>query len=144
MTINPNSKIPAIVDPDGPNEQPISLFESGAILFYLTSKTGKFLPTGERGKYEAMQWLMFKMGVVEPIFGQTHHFLRFTPEKISYAIKRYSTKTARLYTVLDKPLAEVEHLAGDYSIAKMATFPWVGRHEWQAIDLADFSAVRRW
>ena len=144
MVINPNSKIPAIVDSEGPDGWPITLFESGAILLYLAAKTGKFLPACDRGKYEAMQWLMFQMGGVGPMFGQTHHFLRFAPEPQPYAIKRYRTETARLYAVLDKRLGEAEYLASEYSIADMATFPWVARHEWQKIDLADYPRVRRW
>jgi GST-like protein len=144
VAINPNSKIPAIVDPDGPDGQPITLFESGAILFYLAAKTGKFLPAADRGKYEAVQWLMFQMGGVGPMFGQAHHFLRFAPEPVPYAIKRYSTETARLYGVLDKRLGDAEYLAGEYTIADIATFPWVARHEWQQIDLADYPQVRRW
>ncbi len=144
VVINPNSKIPAIVDSEGPDGKPIRLFESGAILLYLAAKTGKFLPASERGKYEALQWLMFQMGGVGPMFGQTHHFLRFAPEPIAYAIKRYSAETARLYGVLDKRLGEASYLAGGYSIADVATFPWVARHEWQKIDLADYPNVRRW
>ena len=144
VAINPNSKIPAIVDPDGPDGKPITLFESGAILLYLAGKTGRFLPTSDRGKYEALQWLMFQMGGVGPMFGQTHHFLRFAPAQLPYAIKRYSTETARLYGVLDRRLGEAAYLAGEYSIADMATYPWVARHEWQKIDLADYPSVRRW
>ncbi len=144
VAINPNSKIPAIVDPDGPDGKPIRLFESGAILLYLAAKTGRFLPASDRGKYEALQWLMFQMGGVGPMFGQTHHFLRYAPEPVAYAIKRYSTETARLYSVLDKRLGEANYLAEGYSIADMATFPWVARHEWQKIDLADYPNVRRW
>ncbi|MEI7429432.1 MAG: glutathione binding-like protein [Betaproteobacteria bacterium] len=144
LTINPNSKIPAIVDSDGPDGEPITLFESGAILLYLAAKTGKFLPASDRGKYQTMQWLMFQMGGIGPMFGQTHHFLRFAPEPVPYAIKRYSAETARLYGVLDKRLGEAEYLAGEYTIADMATYPWVARHEWQGIDLADYPNVRRW
>ncbi|MBK7422808.1 MAG: glutathione S-transferase N-terminal domain-containing protein [Propionivibrio sp.] len=144
VAINPNSKIPAIVDPDGPDGKPITLFESGAILLYLAGKTGRFLPTSDRGKYEALQWLMFQMGGVGPMFGQTHHFLRFAPEPLPYAIKRYSTETARLYGVLDRRLSEAPYLAVEYSIADMATYPWVARHEWQKIDLADYPNVQRW
>src|SRR5664279_5431705 len=102
------------------------------------------LPRGERGKYEALQWLMFQMGGVGPMFGQAHHFLRFAPEPLPYAIKRYSAETARLYGVLDKRLAAAEYLAGEYSIADIATFPWVARHEWQKIALADYPNVARW
>jgi len=144
VAINPNSKIPAIVDSEGPDGWPITLFESGAILLYLAAKTGKFLPAFDRGKYEALQWLMFQMGGVGPMFGQTHHFLRFAPEPLPYAIKRYSTETARLYGVLNKRLGEADYLAGEYSIADMATFPWVARHEWQKIDLAAYPHVHRW
>ncbi len=144
VAINPNSKIPAMVDPEGPDGWPMTLFESGAILLYLAGKTGRFLPVCERGKYEATQWLMFQMGGVGPMFGQTHHFLRFAPEPLPYAIKRYRTETARLYGVLDKRLGEADFLAGEYSIADMATFPWVARHEWQKIDLADYPNVQRW
>ena len=144
IALNPNSKIPAIIDTEGPEGQPISLFESGAILVYLAGKTGKFLPADDRGKYEALQWLMFQMGGVGPMLGQTHHFLRFAPEQVPYAIERYSTEAARLYGVLDKRLGEVDYLAGEYSIADMATFPWVARHVWQKIELADFPNVRRW
>ena len=144
VAINPNSKIPAIVDPDGPDGKPITLFESGAILIYLAAKTGRFLPTSDRGKYEALQWLMFQMGGVGPMFGQTHHFLRFAPAPLPYAIKRYRTETARLYGVLDRRLGEAAYLAAEYSIADMATYPWVARHEWQKIDLADYPNVRRW
>jgi len=144
VAINPNSKIPAIVDSDGPDGKPITLFESGANLLYLAGKTGRLLPTSDRGKYEALQWLMFQMGGVGPMFGQTHHFLRFAPEPLPYAIKRYSTETARLYGVLDQRLGEVAYLADEYSIADMATYPWVARHEWQKIDLADYPNVRRW
>ena len=132
------------VDSEGPDGWPISLFESGAILLYLAAKSGKFLPAHDRGKYEVMQWLMFQMGGIGPMFGQTHHFLRFAPEPLPYAIKRYSTETARLYAVLDKRLGDAEYLASEYSIADMATFPWVARHEWQKIDLADYPHVRRW
>lgn len=144
VAINPNSKIPAIVDPEGPDGGPITLIESGAILLYLAAKSGQFLPSTDRGKYEALQWLMLQMGGIGPMFGQTHHFLRYAPQQIPYAIKRYTTETARLYGVLDKRLQEKEYLAGEYTIADMATFPWVARHEWQQIELADYPHVRRW
>lgn len=144
VAINPNSKIPAIVDPEGPDGGPITLIESGAILLYLAAKSGQFLPSTDRGKYEALQWLMLQMGGIGPMLGQTHHFLRYAPQQIPYAIKRYTTETARLYGVLDKRLQEKEYLAGEYTIADMATFPWVARHEWQQIDLADYPHVRRW
>src|SRR5919202_3246064 len=144
VAINPNSKIPAIVDEDGPDGKPIAVFESGAILIYLAEKTGKFLPKEPRGRTVAIEWLMFQMGGVGPMFGQAHHFRRFAPEQIPYAIERYTKETARLYGVLDKRLAEAEYLAGEYGIADMATYPWAARHEWQGVSLGDFPNVRRW
>ncbi len=142
--INPNSKIPAIVDDDGPGGQPLTLFESGAILIYLAEKTGRFLPADPVGRAHTLQWLMFQMGGIGPMFGQTHHFRKFAPEPVPYAIERYSRETRRLYGVLDARLAEVEYLAGNYSIADIATYPWVARHEWQGIDLDHFPQVARW
>ena len=145
VAINPNSKIPAIVDSAGPDGKPISLFESGAILLYLAGKTGKFLPASVRGKYEALQWLMFQMGGVGPMIGQAHHFLRAAPEKVPYGIERYSKETRRLYGVLDRRLAGAAFLAaGKYGIADMATFPWIARHEWHQVDLTEFPNVKRW
>jgi GST-like protein len=144
VAINPNSKIPAIVDSDGPDGEPIALMESGAILLYLAGKTGKLLPSSVRGRYEALQWLMFQMGGVGPMFGQAHHFLRAAKEPVPYAIERYTTETRRLYGVLDRHLAGHEHLAGEYSIADIATFPWVARHEWHQTRLEDFAHVKRW
>lgn len=144
VRINPNSKIPALVDGEGPDGKPLTVFESGAILIYLAEKTGRFMPADRRGRTETIQWLMFQMGGVGPMFGQTHHFLRFAPEKVPYAIERYSKETQRLYGVLDRRLAEAPYLAGDYSIADMATYPWVARHEWHPITLADFAHVKRW
>ena len=144
LKINPNGKIPSIVDSDGPDGSPLAMMESGAILIYLAGKTGRFLPRSVRGKYVALQWLMFQMGGVGPMFGQAHHFRKFAPEPVPYAIERYSKEAQRLYGVLDKRLGEAEHLAGDYSIADMATCPWVARHEWQGVDLAAFANVKRW
>jgi len=144
VAINPNSKIPAIVDQDGPDGQPFSVFESGAILIYLAEKTGKLLPTAIRPRSVVLQWLMFQMGGVGPMFGQNHHFRRFAPEKIAYGIERYGKETERLYGVMDKRLGEAGHLAGDYSIADIATYPWVSRHDYQEIDLAKFPNVKRW
>ncbi|MGE0095550.1 MAG: glutathione S-transferase N-terminal domain-containing protein [Alphaproteobacteria bacterium] len=144
LAINPNGKIPSIVDPDGPDGKPISVFESGAILIYLAEKTGKLLPKDARGRSVAIQWLMFQMGGVGPMFGQAHHFRRFAPEKIPYAIDRYTNETKRLYGVLDRRLEDAEFLAGDYSIADIATYPWVARHEWQGASLVEFSSVKRW
>ncbi len=144
VAINPNSKIPAIVDPEGPEGKPFTLFESGAILVYLAGKTGKFLPALVTGKYIALQWLMFQMGGIGPIFGQVHHFLRAAKEKVPYAIERFSKENRRLYGVLDARLGEVPFLAGEYSIADIATYPWVLRHEWQQVDLAEYPNVKRW
>ena len=144
VAINPNSKIPAIVDGDGPGGTPFRVFESGAILIYLAEKTGKLLAREARARSEALQWLMFQMGGVGPMFGQVHHFLRAAPEPVPYAIERYTKETRRLYGVLDKQLGEASFLAGEYSIADIATFPWVARHEWQKVELGDFPHVARW
>ena len=144
LAINPNNRIPAIVDAEGPEGKPLPLFESGAILVYLAGKTGRFLPESTTGKYIALQWLMFQMGGVGPMFGQAHHFLRAAPEQVPYGIKRYTDEARRLYGVLDKRLGEAPFLAGEYSIADMATFPWVARHEWHKVALADFPNVKRW
>jgi len=145
LAINPNGKIPAIVDPQGPDGRPISLMESGAILVYLSGKTGKFLPDSPRGKYDALQWLMFQMGGVGPMFGQAHHFIRSAKEQVPYGIARYSNETRRLYGVLDKHLASHEYLAaGEYTIADIATYPWIARFEWHKVDLNDFPNVKRW
>ncbi len=145
LKISPNNKIPAIVDHEGLDGEPWPMFESGAILMYLAEKTGRFMPTEPRRYSEVMQWLMFQMGNVGPFFGQAHHFRRFAPEKLPYAIERYTNETRRLYGVMDKRLADREHLAGDdYTIADIATFPWAARHEWQGVDLAEFANVKRW
>jgi len=144
LKINPNGKIPAIVDPDGPEGAPISLMESGAILVYLAEKSGKFLPRTGGARYKTLEWLMFQMGGVGPMFGQVHHFLRAAKEKVPYGIERYSKEKDRLYGVLDKRLGEQAYLAGEYSIADMATYPWVSRHEWHNTDLNDFPGVKRW
>ncbi len=144
VALNPNSKIPAIVDPEGPGGKPLPLFESGAILIYLAEKTGKLLPTDPAARYTVLQWLMFQMGGVGPMFGQVHHFLRAAPEPVPYAIERYGKETRRLYGVLDAHLGKYDYLAGDYSIADIATFPWVARHEWHKVALGDFPKVERW
>jgi GSH-dependent disulfide-bond oxidoreductase len=145
LAISPNNKIPALVDSDGPGGRPIALFESGAILIYLADKSGKLLPADPRGRHEALQWLMMQMGSVGPMLGQAHHFLRFAPEDVPYAKKRYAAETRRIYGVLDGRLAQHEWLAADeYSIADIATFPWIARHEWQQVALADFPNVKRW
>ncbi len=145
LAISPNNKIPAIVDPDGPDGQPIAVFETGAILIYLADKTGKYLPKEPRANYDVMQWLMFQMGGVGPMMGQAHHFRRFAPEQIPYAVDRYTNETARLYGVIDKQLADHDWLAADqYTIADIATFPWIARHEWQGQKLEDFPNLKRW
>jgi GST-like protein len=144
LRISPNNKIPAIVDSEGPDGKPISLFESGAILIYLAGKTGKLLPADVRGKYVALQWLMFQMGSVGPMFGQAHHFRIYAPEKIQYAIDRYTNETRRLYGVMDKRLAEAPYFAGEYSIADIAIYPWTRSHANQGVDLAEYPNVRRW
>jgi GST-like protein len=144
LKINPNGKIPSIVDPEGPDGKPIAMMESGAILIYLAGKTGKLFPQADRAKYEALQWLMFQMGGVGPMFGQTHHFLRAAKEPVPYAIDRYMKETRRLYGVLNERLKDHEYLADSYSIADIATFPWVARYEWHKTDLNEFPAVKRW
>jgi GST-like protein len=143
--INPNGKIPTIVDQDGPGGGPFAVFESGAILIYLAEKTGKFLSAEPRRRSQAIQWLMFQVGGLGPMLGQAQHFRRFAPKPLAYAIERYSKEAARLYAVLDKRLGGDEFLAaGDYSIADIAAYPWVARHEWQGVSLADHPNVRRW
>jgi len=145
LAVSPNNKIPAIVDPDGPGGAPLALFESGAILIYLAEKTGCFLAAEGVARHRAIEWLMFQMGGVGPMFGQAHHFRRFAPEKVPYAIARYSDETRRLYRVLDTRLGEGPHLAGaDYTVADIATYPWVARHQWQGVALAEFPNVERW
>ncbi len=145
LALNPNNKIPAIVDEHGPDGEPVTVFESGAILLYLADKTGSLMPTKARERLEAMQWLMLQMGSVGPMLGQAHHFLRFAPDIIPYAIERYSKEAARLYSVLNTRLRGRDWLVGSaYSIADIATFPWIARHEWQGIDLARYPEVKRW
>ena len=144
LKINPNGKIPSIVDPEGQDGKPIAMMESGAILIYLARKSGKLFPPPGRSMYEVLQWLMFQMGGVGPMFGQTHHFLRAAKEPVPYAIERYSKETRRLYSVLNERLKDREYLADGYSIADIATYPWVARHEWHKTDLNDFPHVKRW
>ena len=145
LKISPNNKIPAIVDQDGPDGKPISLLESGAILLYLAGKTGKFIPEDVRGKYDVLQWLMFQMGGVGPMLGQAHHFRIYAPEKIEYAINRYSNEAKRLYGVIDKRLSESKYLGGaDYSIADIATWPWLRSWKNQGIELSDYPKLQRW
>lgn len=145
VAINPNSKIPAIVDSDGPDGKPINVFESGAILIYLAEKFGKFLPKDVRGRSVTLQWLMFQMGGFGPMLGQAHHFMKFAPVKVEYGIERYGKEAKRLYGVLDRHLAANAYLAGDeYTIADMATYPWAARHEFHQVDLSAFPNVKRW
>ena len=145
LAISPNNRIPAITDPDGPDGEPISLFESGAILLYLAGKTGRFLPRSTRGKYQALQWLMFQMASVGPMLGQTHHFRAYAPEKVEYAINRFSNEARRLYGVMDKQLATNDYIAGkEYTIADMAVWPWLRSHERQGVDLGEFPNVKAW
>jgi len=146
LKIAPNNRIPAIIDNDPVDgSEPLSLFESGAILLYLAEKTGQFIPHDLRGRQQALQWLFWQMGGLGPMAGQNHHFNRFAPEKIPYAIKRYVDETARLYGVLNKHLADRPFVAGnDYSIADMAIYPWIVSHKWQMQNLDDFPALKGW
>ena len=143
LKISPNNKMPAIVDPDGPDGEPISVFESGAILIYLADKTGKLLPREPRARYQVLEWLMFQMGTVGPMLGQVHHFRRYAPEKLDYAINRYTNEAGRIYRVIDERVAERDYLAGDYSIADIATWPWIlGERQGQNYD--DYPNLKRW
>jgi GST-like protein len=144
LRINPNNKIPAIVDRDGPGGRPFALFESGAILQYLAEQTGRFLPRDTRGRYTVIQWLTFQVANVGPMFGQCGHFLGYAPRKIQYAIDRYRNETLRLYSVINQRLASEEYLAGEYSIADIATWPWVRVRWLHKIDLDEFPHVKRW
>lgn len=143
LSINPNNKIPSIIDSDGPGGKPFPLFESGAILMYLAEKSGKLSPTDMRQRYTVIQWLMFQMGGVGPMFGQANYFFRLE-EKVPYAIERYHKEALRLYSVLEKALGQNEYLAGKYSIADIATYPWVWRHEMHHVKLEEFPNVKGW
>ena len=145
LAISPNNKIPALVDPNGPDGKPIALFESGAILLYLAAKTGKFLPKTDRLKFQVLQWLMFQMGGVGPMLGQTHHFRLYAPEKIEYAINRYSNEAKRLYGVMDKQLSTSKFMAcNQYTVADIAIYPWLRNWANQGIDFADYPHLKRW
>jgi GST-like protein len=145
LKISPNNKIPALVDPQGPDGKPISVFESGAILVYLASKTGLFMPRSDRDKFNVLQWLMFQMGGFGPMLGQTHHFRIYAPEKIQYAIDRYTNETRRRYGVIDKQLAKTAYIAGkQYTIADIAIFPWTRSWKNQGLTLEEFPHVQRW
>jgi GST-like protein len=145
LAISPNNKIPAITDPQGPGGKPISLFESGAILLYLAGKTGRFMPTDVAAKYDVLQWLMFQMGGVGPMLGQAHHFRIYAPEKIAYAVDRYTNEAQRLYGVMNKRLAKSKYLGGaEYSIADIAVFPWLRSWKNQGINWNDFPHLKGW
>ena len=146
LAITPNHRIPAIVDHDGPGGKAVEIFESGAILIYLSEKTGgKLIPTDPAGRYACLQWLMFQMGGVGPMFGQYNHFANYATDKIPYAIERYTNEVIRLHRVLDKRLSQAAYLAGDqYSMADIATFPWVRNPDRRNINLSDYPNVQRW
>lgn len=145
LRISPNNKIPALVDPQGPDGQPISLFESGAILLYLAAKYGRLLPASDRDKFEVLQWLMFQMGGVGPMLGQAHHFRVYAPEPIDYAIARYTQEAQRLYGVMNTRLQRSPWLGGNqYSVADVAVYPWLRSWQNQGIDWADYPALKAW
>ena len=145
LAISPNNKIPALVDPQGPDGAPIHLFESGAILLYLASKTGRFLPEDVRGRFETLEWLMFQMGGVGPMLGQAHHFRIYAPQKVDYAIERYTNEAKRLYGVMDRRLAKTTYIAGpQYTIADIAIFPWLRSWKNQGIEWNDFPHLKGW
>jgi len=145
LKISPNNKIPAIIDHDGPGGEPVSLFESGAILLYLAEKTGELMPADPRARLETLEWLMFQMGGLGPMLGQAHHFRQYAPESIDYAIDRYTNEASRLYGVLDRRLADHEWLAGEmYTIADIACFPWIRPYENQGQSLGDYPHLKRW
>jgi GSH-dependent disulfide-bond oxidoreductase len=145
LKIAPNNRMPAIIDRDPPDGgEPISVFESGAILQYLAEKTGKFLPQDLRHRKIVMEWLFWQMGGLGPMLGQNHHFVQYAPEKIPYAIDRYVKETARLYGVVDRQLADKDYIAGEYSIADMACYPWICGHQKQQQNIADFPNLHRW
>jgi GST-like protein len=140
LKISPNNRIPAIVDRDNG----FSLMESGAILLYLGEKTGKLLPTDKLKRFRVTEWLMWQMGGIGPMLGQVHHFVKYNKGKAPYAEERYLKEAQRLYGVLDKQLKDHEYMAGDYSVADIATWPWISRYDWQTIDLAQYPNVKRW
>ena len=144
LKISPNNRMPAIVDPDGPGGQPLSVFESGAILQYLGRKSGKFYPQEERARVAVEEWLFWQVGGLGPMAGQAHHFRQYAPEKIDYAYDRYTNEVHRLYGVMNKRLGEVDYLGGDYSIADMACIGWIVPHANQGQDLEEFPNLKRW
>jgi GST-like protein len=143
LAMNPNGKMPVIVDHDAKGGA-LTLFESGAILQYLAEKTGKFMPADLHGRYRVLQWVYWQVGALGPMAGQAHHFLKYSPQRVEYAMHRFKTEVARIYKVMDTQLGQTEYLAGDYSIADIACWPWVFRYDWQGQDLKDFPHVKRW
>ncbi len=144
LRISPNNRMPAIIDHDGPDGKPIAIFESGAILMYLAEKTGKLMPSDTRGKYKVMQWLMFQMANVGPMLGQAHYFRVYAPEKLELAINRYTNEAKRIYGVIDKQLSQSPYIAGDYSIADIAIYPWLITHNMQGQNLDDTPHLKKW
>jgi GST-like protein len=142
--INPNGKVPALVDHHGPDGEPITIFESGAIMIYLAEKSGNFFPQATASRMAVLEWLMFQMGSVGPMLGQAHHFRKYAKTKIPYAVDRYTQEATRIYTVLDKRLSNTPFLAGEYSIADMAVYPWLRPYRWQGQELSEFSNLQRW
>ncbi len=144
IAVSPNNKIPALTDPHGPNGQPVSIFESGAILQYLGRKTGKFYPQADKSRIEVEEWLFWQVGNLGPIAAQTHHFRKFAREQVPYAIERYTSETHKLYTVMDRRLSDREYLAGEYSIADIACFGWASRWDWQGQKIGEFPHMKAW
>ncbi len=144
LKISPNNRMPAITDREGPDGKPLSIFESGAILMYLAEKTGQLMPKDTRGKYNVVQWLMFQMASVGPMLGQAHHFRLYAPEKLEYAINRYTNEAKRIYNVIDKRLSEAKYLADEFSIADIAVYPWLVPHAMQGQNLDDFPHLKKW
>jgi GST-like protein len=144
LAISPNNKMPAMIDRDGPNGEPYALCESGAMLMYLAEKTGQLMPKDMAPRYQVIQWLMFQMGHIGPLLGQAHHFRIYAPMTIDYAVDRYTNEAARLYGVMDRRLAESEYLTDEYSIADIASFPWIRRYERQGQKLEDYPSLKRW
>ncbi|WP_421621295.1 glutathione S-transferase N-terminal domain-containing protein [Alkalilimnicola ehrlichii] len=144
LQVSPNNKIPAIEDPDGPDGEPLRLFESGAILLYLAEKAGALIPAAPRARWETLQWLMFQMGSLGPMLGQAHHFRQYAPERIDYAVQRYTREAQRLYRVLDRHLAGRDWMSAEYSVADIAIYPWVCSHASQGLAVADYPALSAW
>ncbi|XSC47470.1 glutathione S-transferase N-terminal domain-containing protein [Bradyrhizobium sp. RDT10] len=145
LKVSPNNKIPAIVDEDGPDGKPYGVFESGAVMMYLAEKSGfRFLPKDLASRYEVVQWLSFQAASMAPMLGQAHHFRKYAPEQIPYAVERYTAEAGRLYRVMEKRLSNYEFLAGEYSVADMAAYPWLRAHSWQGQKLEDYPSIQRW